>query len=65
MRGRNELPKPVWIVLETSANASAVVAVKDDESAAHIAAKVRRSRWGDDAWRVTVTGPHEVRSDYV
>ena len=66
MRSRNEPPPQVWTVLETAANTAAVVAVKSDEGAAHIAAGVRRARYGRaDGWRVTVTGPHEVNGDYI
>jgi hypothetical protein len=66
MRSRNEPPPQVWTVLETAANTAAVVAVKLDEGAAQIAAKVRRARHAPgDGWRVTVTGPHEVNSDYI
>lgn len=66
MRARNEGPPQVWAVLETAANTAAVVAVKSNEGAAQIAAKVRRARHSaDDGWRVTVTGPHDVMSDYI
>jgi hypothetical protein len=66
MRPRTEPPPQVWTVLETAANSAAVVAVKNNEGAAQIAAKVRRARHNPaDGWRVIVTGPHEVASDYI
>lgn len=56
----------VWCILETIGSGSQVVAVKRDEGAAKIAAKVRRGRWPKgDAWRVTISGPHEATSDYI
>lgn len=63
---RNEGPLNVWTVLETAGAGSRVVAVKSDEGAAKIAARVQRARWSaDEAWRVTVSGPHEVSRDYI
>lgn len=63
---REAVPAKVWTVLEHRLGGAEVVAVKSSEGAARIAAKVQRTRWSkDDAWRVTVTGPHEVRSDYI
>lgn len=54
----------VWCVVETAGNASAVVAVKSNEGAAKIAARVQAARWPGEAWRVAVTGPHLVTNDF-
>ncbi len=55
----------VWCVLETQGNAASVVAVKSTEGAARIAAKVLATRWPGEPWRVAVTGPHVVASDFI
>jgi len=65
---RREQPETqsVWCVIETKGNAADVIAVKATEGAANIAAKVQRARWPEaDRWRVAVTGPHVVASDYI
>lgn len=54
----------VWVVLETKANASSVVAVTATIAEANIVARVRKSRWGADSWRVLITGPHEINHEY-
>lgn len=57
--------RAVWIVTEVRANTAEVVAVKADEGAAMIDARVRANRWPrEDQWRVKLSGPHMVEVEY-